>query len=268
LFGLKARPVCSGEARIVHIRAGKNMLSRETKFLIDPATAAAIGEWARATLERDPHGEGQFGDQYRTTSLYFDTDDFDVFNRRGSYSRSKYRIRRYDGLSTAFLERKLRTDSILAKRRTSVALTDLAPLGRSIATRRVLSRWVGSWFEHRLLIRRLQPICQISYSRLARIAEAEYGPVRMTLDTHVRALPIDSLEFNERDGQLILPDQAVLELKYRDVLPSVFKRLIEEFRLEPRRASKYRAAVQALDLVQEPATSVRAAAAASVIYAA
>jgi hypothetical protein len=243
------------------------MLSRETKFLIDPAAAAAIGEWARANLDRDPHGEGQFGDEYRTTSLYFDTEDFDVFNRRGSYSRSKYRIRRYDGLSTAFLERKLRTDSLLAKRRTSVALTQLPPLGRSIATRRVLSRWDGSWFEHRVLIRRLRPVCQISYSRLARVAEAEYGAVRMTLDTHVRALPIDSLEFGRRDGHLILPDQAVLELKYHDVLPSIFKRLIEEFRLTPHRASKYRAAVQTLDLMQEPAAPGAVAGAASVTYA-
>ena len=243
------------------------MLSRETKFVVDPVTATAICEWARAHLNRDPHGEGQFGDEYRTTSLYFDTHDFDVFNRRGSYSRSKYRIRRYDGAASAFLERKLRTDSLLAKRRTSVALTELAPLGRSIATSRVLSRWAGSWFEHRLLIRHLRPSCQISYSRLARIAEVEYGPVRMTLDTHVRALPIHSLEFSKREGELVLPDQAVLELKYRDVLPSVFKRLIEEFRLTPRRASKYRAAVQTLDLMQEPAASVPVPAATSVTFA-
>jgi len=251
----------------VHIRAVKKMRARETKFLIDPATAAAIGEWARVNLDRDPHGEGQFGDEYRTTSLYFETDDFDVFNRRGSYSRSKYRIRRYDGASIAYLERKLRTDSLLAKRRTPVALSDLTLLERSIAMRRILSPWPGSWFEHRLLIRRLRPICQISYSRLARVAEAEYGPVRMTLDTHVRALPIDSIAFSTRDAQLILPDHAVLELKYTDVFPSVFKRLVAEFRLSPHRASKYRAAVDALDLMREPAAAVAASATPTLTYA-
>ena len=225
------------------------MMSREIKFLIDPGTAAGIREWARAHLERDPYGEGPFGDEYRSTSLYTETPDFDVFHRRASYGRSKYRIRRYDGEPVAFVERKLRTGALLAKRRSPVSIDEVAAIARTLSTLHLPHQWTGSWFERRLLIRRLRPACQISYSRLARVAEAEYGPLRLTLDSDVRALPIHALEFTKREGLPILTDQAVLELKVRDRLPAVFRRLIEEFRLTPERASKYRAAVAALDLV-------------------
>src|SRR5258705_13847320 len=101
----------------------------EYKFVIDPATGVRICDWARARMERDPNGEGPFGDQYRTTSLYFDTADHDVFFRRDSLGRSKYRVRRYDGQGFVFLERKLRTASLLRKRRTQVPLEDLARIG-------------------------------------------------------------------------------------------------------------------------------------------
>ncbi len=65
---------------------------------------------------------GPFGDEYRTTSVYYDTPAYDVFHRRGSFGRSKYRIRRYGDEQTVFLERKLRQPAVLAKRRTSLSL--------------------------------------------------------------------------------------------------------------------------------------------------
>jgi hypothetical protein len=243
------------------------MLSREIKFLIEPGTAARIREWARLHLDRDPHGEGPFGDEYRTTSLYLDTSDFDVFYRRGSFGRSKYRIRRYDGEPVAFLERKLRTSALLAKRRTSVSIDEVAKVARTLSTLNLPHHWSGSWFEQRLLMRGLGPICQIGYRRLARIGMAPSGPVRLTLDSDVRALPLHVLEFTRRDGRPILPNQAVLELKYRDTLPAVFKQLVEQFRLAPQRASKYRAAISALDLIPEVSTPASALTESGATYA-
>ena len=83
----------------------------EIKFVVDAATGGRIREWARARLAPDPHGAGSFADEYRVSSLYFDTAARDVFHRRGSYGRSKYRIRRYHDEPSVFLERKLRTGS-------------------------------------------------------------------------------------------------------------------------------------------------------------
>src|SRR5262245_30864964 len=100
----------------------------EIKFLVEAHVAGRIQAWARTHLNADPHGTGPFGDEYRTSSIYFDTDALDVFHRRGSYGRSKYRIRRYGDAETVFLERKLREPSVLAKRRTRTDLISLDQL--------------------------------------------------------------------------------------------------------------------------------------------
>src|ERR1041385_3014027 len=84
-------------------------LAAEVKFLISPTLAEQICAWARDRLPPDPYGVGVCGDSYRVSSLYFDTEDLAVFHRRGSFARSKYRIRRYGAGDSAFLERKLKT---------------------------------------------------------------------------------------------------------------------------------------------------------------
>ena len=84
----------------------------EVKFLLAPSEADAVRAWARGRLPPDPHGAGEDADYYRITSLYADTAAQDVFFRRGSFGRSKYRIRRYADSDMVFLERKLRADGM------------------------------------------------------------------------------------------------------------------------------------------------------------
>jgi hypothetical protein len=233
----------------------------EVKFLLDPATAARVCDWARTHLERDPHGGGPFGDEYRTSSLYFDTADRDVFHRRDSYGRSKYRIRRYDDQDIVFLERKLRTSAFLNKRRTAMALGELARIGHAGAP------WTGSWFDERLTLRDLRPVCQVSYNRLARISAPPSVPLRLTLDTNIRALAAARVGFNASQGRQICENQIVLEMKYPIASPAMLKELIQEFRLIPARASKYRMAADALDLIPEVTAAVEAIEAHGATYA-
>jgi hypothetical protein len=68
----------------------------------------------------------------------------------------------------------------------------------------------------------------------------------LTLDEDVRVLPANAPQFSGMPGQLVVPDQMILELKYRQHVPAIFKRLVEEFGLEPQRASKYRLGMTAL----------------------
>lgn len=221
----------------------------EIKFLISPVLADIIRDWARARLAPDPNAGGAAGDTYRITSLYFDTEQSDVFHRRGSYGRSKYRVRRYGQSEVAFLERKLKTHGLLAKRRSIVKLDELDRLADTDAER----VWPGRWFQRRLLARRLGPVCQISYLRTARVAMTSYGPIRLTLDENLRALPASGLWFSEREGALILEEQVVLELKFRFEMPLLFKNLVGEYVLNPRTFSKFRLAATALGLAAVPA---------------
>jgi hypothetical protein len=232
-----------------HVRETRPFAS-EVKFIVNAAVGRRIREWARAHLDPDPHGTGPFADEYRTTSLYFDTEAGDVFHRRGSFGRAKYRVRRYGEAQSVFLERKLRRPGILSKRRTVVALDAL----RHLELGEAAQDWAGEWFRRRLLLRQQKPVCQISYVRMARAGATADGPARLTLDEHLRVSGARGFRFAAEPERTVLEQQLILELKYRQHLPTLFKRLVEEFALSPQRASKYRLGMEALDEAGFPLT--------------
>jgi hypothetical protein len=223
----------------------------EIKFVLDPVLAANIRQWARAHLAPDPHGAGPSDDEYLTTSVYFDTEQLDVFHRRGSFGRSKYRIRRYGCDAFVFLERKLREPAVLAKRRTMAPLTAL----HRLAAGDPATSWSGDWFRARLHARRLRPVCQVSYRRTARIGTAVGSLVRLTLDEALAAQPSSGAHFSDAPGVLAIDGHQILELKFRHEPPALFKRLVEEFALTPEPASKYRLGMAATG--QAPAEGSR-----------
>lgn len=216
----------------------------EIKFLVDPVLADRIRDWARQHLQADPHGGGPFGDTYSTTTLYLDTPAFDVFHRRGSNGRAKYRIRRYDN-DVVFCERKLRTAMRLAKRRTQVALDDVP---RLLATE--VDDSAAAWFHRRVRVRSLSPACQVRYTRLARGIETPAGPARLTVDDALYAGPADGLGTGAPPSAPFLQGHAILEMKFRQVLPALFKELLEELQLTPGTVSKYRHAMTTLGAVE------------------
>jgi hypothetical protein len=228
--------------------------ARELKFLVDERLADPLRAWARAHLARDAFGSGPHGDGYTTTSLYFETPGFDVYHRRGSYGRSKFRIRRYGSSEIVFLERKFRTRRLLAKRRTTVPMGEMDLLAAPAPE----PRWPGYWFHRRVLLRRLDPLVQMTYHRTARVGICATGPMRMTIDTQLRVLPLPDRAFIPGVGFPLIEGQCILELKYRVEVPALFKRLVETFDLAPSPISKYRIGLGVLDYA--PLTAVPAAA--------
>jgi hypothetical protein len=220
----------------------------EIKFLVDSDAAARIRQWARAHLQADPHGAGSHGDEYRTTSLYFDTAEYDVFHRRGSFGRGKYRIRRYGDGESVFLERKMRQAAVLAKRRTRTSIETLSCLAQPS----IDLAWCGHWFHRRVRARRLHPVCQVAYHRMARTFTRDGEIMRLTLDTDLRARVLREVRFGRGVGVPVLPTlpapnvDAILELKFTGAAPALFRQLVEDLGLNPQPASKYRLAISAL----------------------
>ena len=224
--------------------------AREIKFLVTPARAAEIRTWARQRLEPDPHATAKDA-AYRVTSLYFDTDCFDVFHQRGSYGRAKYRVRRYGDAASVFVERKMRTDSLVSKRRSLIGLEEVPRIGRT-ANR----AWSGCWFQRRLQARHLHPVCSISYLRTAMVGRQKDGSsIRLTLDDDLRASAVDPAAFLPvpAGGVGIVPGQQILELKFLGEMPALFKELLESFTLSRASVSKYRTAAAALGLAAKGA---------------
>ena len=226
---------------MVHTRETRSP-SSELKFIVNPVLALRLLEWLRTHLDRDPHGTGPFGDEYDTSSLYFDTPALDVFNGRGSSGRAKFRIRRYAPSGVLFLERKLRKPGMLVKRRSMTTLDALERLEQP----EVDPGWDGAWFHRRLLLRQLHPVCQISFHRTARILATADGLARATLDTGFSAARVHGIRFTEQTGAGFLVGLAILELKFRGRAPAPFKRLIEDFALAPQTVSKFRLGMTAL----------------------
>src|SRR5690349_4266593 len=236
---------------MVHTRETRTSAS-EVKFVIDRALAPRIADWARTHLSADPHGHGPHGDEYETSSLYFDTRHLDVFRRRGSYGRAKYRVRRYNEADTVFLERKLRKPGMLVKRRTVADLDSLPRLEQSVVQPDGQAR-AGERFERRLRIRRLHPVCQLSYHRIARAIASGTGVARLTLDRDLRVAPITAASLDAAEGFPVLAHRAVLDLKYPGGLPAIVRQLVEQFALEPCTASKHRHGMAVLG--HEPAAA-------------
>lgn len=213
----------------------------EVKFRVHTDTAGRLRERARSLLSPDPYAGGTNADEYTSTTIYFDTADYAVYGRRGSYRRAKYRVRRYGAGDLVFLERKLRTANYVSKRRTAVRIEDLPLLTAPSPDR----SWEGCWFHERLLMRKLGAVSQVSYQRTARVGMTDYGPIRLTIDEVLRGLTIDEPEY--RSGATTsLTDDAIIEMKFRGVMPVVFKQIVEEFALTPDRVSKYRLGIQAV----------------------
>lgn len=221
------------------------MLQSELKFLVSEHTAMEVRRWARMHFTPDPHAAIAGEDTYQTRTLYFDTDEFDLFFHRGSQARAKFRIRVYNDGPTVFLERKLKTRHCVSKRRATVALSDLSRISSEPED------WSSRWFSRRLLLRGLGPVCQVSYSRMAYVGESSSGPLRVTIDQGLRAAPIDRIGFREDTGMDVVPGQAILELKYASQLPPIFEEVIETFRLQRHSISKYRLAVRRLGLADD-----------------
>lgn len=238
--------------------------ARELKFLLPLDRAHAVLQWARERLNPDPHAGGPSGDEYRTTTIYFDTPDRAVYRRQGSYGRSKYRIRRYGTTDVAFLERKLRTRALLSKHRIRCGLDALAgSLGAgSLPARRPRAHgqadgWAGQWFADRVALRGLTPVCQVSYRRRALIGSSAAGPMRLTFDDQLVAQPHSVCAFAPDHGVPVLAGSVIVEMKYCDQSPALFRQLAQDFSLSPAQVSKYRLSMDAIDRVYafSPATA-------------
>lgn len=217
----------------------------ELKFFVAAAQAAALKDWVRVRLRADPHGGGAHGDCYHVSTVYFDTPDFHVLARQGSYARSKYRVRRYGSGEIVYLERKTKGARRVSKRRSATPLAHLPRLENGATA----LDWNGHWFHRRLLVRSLRAVCRVDYQRLARVADSDFGPIRLTLDQELRAWRARAVCFDSlHEGVALTRARLILELKFGHSMPLPFKQLIRDFALEPAGVSKFRLACTALGL--------------------
>lgn len=221
--------------------AGTDVPAFEVKFLLPEMEARAVESRVRGVLALDPYADPALGDAYRVTGVYFDTPRFDVYHRADGYRARKYRLRRYGAAPAAFLERKSKRAGQVKKRRTPVPLPELREINGTVR-----EEWPGAWFALQLAQRQLQPVCRVTYERVAFVGTSADGPIRVTFDRAARGLPASGLHLEAFPGGVaLLTDEVIVEFKFLGAMPQLFKGLIEEMRLTPRPCSKYRRCVEA-----------------------
>jgi hypothetical protein len=209
----------------------------EMKFVLTEAQANRVEELLAPRLTMDPHSVPALGNAYRTTTLYCDTNTFDVLRRVGMHKRRKFRLRRYGSGASIFLERKSKRGERVRKRRSTIHESELT----HFAGYQAAADWSGTWFAAQIDRRQLRPALLVHYLRTAWFGATSEGPIRVTFDRDIRGLPTFDWSVAPFDGgSAILPGQVVCEFKFHGVLPASLRSTIEALQLSPCGVSKYR----------------------------
>lgn len=198
-------------------------------------------------MEWDSYAKDLTGNSYVVSSLYYDTAGAGCYyqNLNGERMRKKLRIRFYDPALKAqtpvFLEIKRKYDMVSVKDRLILPYQNCGQLLReneklnltfSGHDRDTLNEFLWLKFNNGLLAQNM-----VIYDRKPLISKLDPN-FRVTIDYNLRTYLADWLD-DKKDGILVNPDQAILEVKFNNSLPFWFYRLIRKFNLDRRPFSKY-----------------------------
>lgn len=208
----------------------------EIKFLADAATAARAVAWARRRMIPDCHGEADLDGGYQTRTLYLDTPDFDVYRRTKGFRSAKLRIRRYGQANAVYVEQKRKRGDRVRKHRERLDACDLPALLDEATP--------SPWFRAEAAPRGFRPTCLVEYLRFAFNGLTPEGRVRLTVDGPIGAQRHEDWSLPSlHEPTPILTGQGIVEIKFADAMPNLFKELLESEPLTVTRVSKYRRGV-------------------------
>lgn len=229
----------------LHISPSLQTLGRwanEVKFAVSPEQAVEVLDWASYHMVEDIHCQAAEGG-YLTTTLYLDTPEFGVYHKIKGCRVSKHRIRRYGDSDRIYLEQKRKRGSRVTKRRVEAD----AELLKNLCPCCLPDNAPQAWFCHAIERKDLHPVALVSYQRTAFNALVGPDAVRLTLDREILARPCRDWKVERvYEGLAVNPNTWVLEIKFPDALPVLFKRLLEEHKLVQSGFSKYRSACEAM----------------------
>ena len=197
-------------------------------------------------MKWDPYIVSSPHDYYQVNSLYFDTHGYDCFwdKEAGVADRKKLRYRFYndpDSDSPIFLEIKRKKDALVIKDRIDLNGFNFhhKQLDRTLSQLRKNSgnKFLDEliWFKKR---NSLTPKLFVRYKRKALLGKLD-PKFRITFDYDIQTQLTDNLKPSPHKWKKVYQDGVVLELKYNNILPSWFHKIIQKFDLERLAYSKY-----------------------------
>ena len=198
-------------------------------------------------MEWDPYAKASQG-LYRVNSLYFDSPDYGCFwdKEAGVADRKKLRLRYYGDELTpetpVFAEIKRKQDALVIKDRVSLSAREcqgpalgrrLMDMARVDKNNEFLQELL--WFKLRNALR---PTVMIRYNRFALVGRRDKD-VRATIDEGINTGLQSRLSDKPRLPRKVYPQGVVFEVKYNNILPAWFHRVLQTFELQRLAYSKY-----------------------------
>ncbi|MBE0535843.1 MAG: polyphosphate polymerase domain-containing protein [Phycisphaerae bacterium] len=223
----------------------------ELKYRISESKARAIAEYVRAYLEPDRYAKLRPRGEYPITSLYLDSDGFQLAREtlEGKKNRFKLRVRGYSDnpQSPCFFEVKRRVSNVILKSRARVQHEDIA---RILQTARIPAGYKTdekALKQFLLYVNYLQarPLVLVRYMREAYEGDSD-NRVRITFDRqlcyNVTREPI--VKLNGTGWQDARLGFVVLEVKFTANYPAWLNRMVRVFDLKQTSMSKYASSVR------------------------
>jgi hypothetical protein len=234
---MRSDPVGSGSCS-----RGERFCRYEFKYRLPSGLAAPVGAFVAAHLPHDAYSAMSPDRMYTIGSLYLDSTDLRLCRESltGQKNRFKLRIRGYDDRaeSPVFLEIKRRLNTVIMKDRCGVDRDDLTwlPAAGSPSNATPTARQF-KLYRDSLAAR---PQVMVRYQREA-FEGAGPSRVRVTLDRDLRCrLTHDwNVQIGGGGWRAVMPDAAVLEIKFSGRYPAWLQQLVRRFRLQAQSVSKY-----------------------------
>ena len=214
----------------------------EIKYLCNENTACYLSSVLSAVMEKDSNVDEN--GRYMIDSLYFD--DYAKTcakeNIDGTDPRSKWRIRIYNNnMDMIRLECKHKNNGLCMKRSCIITKEELEALVRVDS---VLTEYIGreellDEFISKIIGWGYRPSVIVSYEREPYISVL--GNTRITLDRKIVSSD-DFINFGKKktNGRAVLSqDMLVLEVKFDDYLPDVYRQIVSSAVVERTAFSKY-----------------------------
>ncbi|WP_188207164.1 polyphosphate polymerase domain-containing protein [Alkalibacillus aidingensis] len=222
----------------------------EFKYLITSEQYHQFREEIKSKLTYDPYGD-ELG-RYHISSLYFDSDDYKLYQetRQNVRRRQKLRLRIYNHgelESLSFFELKQKYKNVINKRRTNLPLTKAYDFVDHMRGRRELDYSQYEASDQKVLneihcfqsVYGLKPTVIVSYDRQAFLS-IDNPTLRVTFDYNLKCRNDDLRIENDLKGTpLVHHDLIILEVKVSGATPFWLTKSLSEFKCKRQGVSKY-----------------------------
>ena len=219
----------------------------EFKYFLPMHWAKQVAAALLPHMEWDPYAKDSKG-LYRVSSLYFDSPDYGCFwdKEAGVADRKKLRLRYYGNNLTldtpVFAEIKRRQDALVIKDRVTLLARECQGVGLERRLMEMARAQKDNEFLQELLWFKLRnslrPTVMISYNRFALVGRRDKD-LRATIDERITAGLQSGLADKPRLPRKVYPQGVVFEVKYNNILPAWFHRVLQTFQLQRLAYSKY-----------------------------